>query len=79
MVCIEMDITAKLSEEQSDAVWNDYVNSEHSAGYFTIHLQQRFKGIESYNWISSDDGKHNNILVLYFESEEYKTWFLLQG
>jgi hypothetical protein len=76
-----MDITAKLSIEQSDAVWTDYVNSEHSAGsgYFTIHLQQRFKGIESYTWHSSGDGKHNDILVLYFESNEYKTWFLLNS
>lgn len=74
MVCdtLDINITVDLSMENSTKLWKDYENNMYDVGLFLDYLQIKFPHVTTYNW-STD----YNCLTLYFDKEEYKTWFLL--
>ena len=68
-----MDITYTLSRKHSAEYWSDYHDFHFNEyEYFTLYLKDRIKGVRTYDWINSYDN-----IVLSFEDESYKTWFLL--
>lgn len=73
MVCdtLDINITVELSESASKREWEEYGLNDTSL-YLTEYLRSKYSGVKWYNW--SIDYKR---LTLYFESEEHKTWFLL--
>lgn len=75
MVCdtLDINITVELSESASKREWEEYgLTFNDTSLYFTQYLRSKYSGVKWYNW--SIDYKR---LILYFESEEHKTWFLL--